>query len=107
MEETEEVVEVVEVVVGSLQNCHVSLWLLIKSKDVDCFEQLAGEGRGGAGGGTSAGGGGGAEGIKAAEFRSATVGLMFMCWNIIGSFLPPPEKKARLCVGFPTFRSLV
>lgn len=30
----------------SLQNCHVSLWLLINSKDVDCFEQFASRGGG-------------------------------------------------------------
>lgn len=34
----------------SLQNCHVSLWLLINSKDVDCFEQFASGGRRGRGG---------------------------------------------------------
>lgn len=59
------------VVVGSLQNCHVSLWLLINSKDVDCFEQLASVGRVGAGGGTSVEGG--TEGIKAEEFKSSAV----------------------------------
>lgn len=42
----------------------------------------------------------GTEGIKAEEFKRSTLGLMFMWWFIIVRFLPPPENKARLCVGF-------
>lgn len=47
----------------------------------------------------------GTEGIKAEEFKSSTVGLMFMWWFIIVGFLPPPENKARLCVPFIHTRS--
>lgn len=74
---------------SSLQNCHVSLWLLINSKDVDCFEQDRELRRRQINGSSSP-----AEkpppkktGIKAEEFTRNMVGLMFIWWNIIVTFL--------------------